>query len=183
MTFVSWLEANRDGAEYLVAVDGSMSADDLIIASGLPVMDMGGFSGTDPVPTLAQFEKLVAAGKVRYVLVGGGGFGGDVASAAGGSGPTAGTGGGTAGGGSARSRSRHCGRRHCGRRRHQWRCSGRRGQVRLDRGQRGRVGRGQRDGRTHLQVGRRGQRHVVRGAGGRRDQGTGIVVSGASARV
>jgi 4-amino-4-deoxy-L-arabinose transferase-like glycosyltransferase len=74
--FVAWLEAQRDGSEYLVAVDGSMSADDLIIASGLPVMDMGGFSGTDPVPTLAQFEHLVAQGKVRYVLVGGGGFGG-----------------------------------------------------------------------------------------------------------
>jgi 4-amino-4-deoxy-L-arabinose transferase-like glycosyltransferase len=99
-TFVSWLEANRDGAEYLVAVDGSMSADDLIIASGLPVMDMGGFSGTDPVPTLAQFQKLVAAGKVRYVLVGGGGFGGRGFGGSSG-GPTAGTGGGTAGGGTA----------------------------------------------------------------------------------
>jgi len=99
--FVSWLEANRDGAEYLVAVDGSMSADDLIIASGLPVMGMGGFSGTDPVPTLAQFEKLVAAGKVRYVLVGGGGFGGDGfgggGSGFGSGGPAVGTGGGTSG--------------------------------------------------------------------------------------
>jgi 4-amino-4-deoxy-L-arabinose transferase-like glycosyltransferase len=75
--FVAWLEANRDGAKYLVAVDGSMSADDLIIASGRPVMAMGGFSGGDPAPTLPQWENLVKDGQVRYVLVGGGGgFGG-----------------------------------------------------------------------------------------------------------
>jgi 4-amino-4-deoxy-L-arabinose transferase-like glycosyltransferase len=76
-SFVKWLEANRNGAKYLVAVDGSMSADDLIIASGKPVLDLGGFSGNDPYPTLAQFEHLVTQGKVRYVLVSsGGGFGG-----------------------------------------------------------------------------------------------------------
>ena len=40
---------------------------------------MGGFSGSDPTPTLAQFKKLVAEGEVHYVLVsstGGGGPGG-----------------------------------------------------------------------------------------------------------
>lgn len=78
---VSWLEAHRDGATYLVAVDGSMSADNLIIASGKPVMAMGGFMGSDPAPTLTQFQQLVRAGKVCYVLVSSGrgsagGFGG-----------------------------------------------------------------------------------------------------------
>jgi 4-amino-4-deoxy-L-arabinose transferase-like glycosyltransferase len=72
---ISFLEARRGGAKYLVATDGSMSADNLIIASGKPVMAMGGFSGGDPAPTLAQFEKLVSEGEVHYVLVGGGGFG------------------------------------------------------------------------------------------------------------
>jgi 4-amino-4-deoxy-L-arabinose transferase-like glycosyltransferase len=67
--FVAWLEAHRHGATYLVAVDGATPAEDLIIASGQPVMAMGGFSGTDPAPTLAQFEQLVRAGAVRYVLV------------------------------------------------------------------------------------------------------------------
>ena len=39
-------------------------------------MAMGGFMGSDPAPTLDQFKALVAAGKVRYVLVSGaGGFG------------------------------------------------------------------------------------------------------------
>jgi hypothetical protein len=39
-------------------------------------MAIGGFNGTDPTPTLAQFEQYVAQGKVHYFIVGGGGFGG-----------------------------------------------------------------------------------------------------------
>jgi 4-amino-4-deoxy-L-arabinose transferase-like glycosyltransferase len=74
---VSYLEAHRGNAEYLVAAFGSQSSAPIIIASGEPVITIGGFNGADPAPTLAQFEALVAAGKVRYVLVsGGGGFGG-----------------------------------------------------------------------------------------------------------
>ena len=38
-------------------------------------MAMGGFTGSDPAPTLAQFKELVAEGKVRFVLVSGGGGG------------------------------------------------------------------------------------------------------------
>ena len=39
-------------------------------------MAMGGFTGSDPWPTLSAFKHLVATGAVRYVLVGGGGLGG-----------------------------------------------------------------------------------------------------------
>jgi 4-amino-4-deoxy-L-arabinose transferase-like glycosyltransferase len=75
---ISYLEAHRNGAEYLVAAFSSNASDSIIIASGQPVITIGGFNGADPAPTLAQFEKLVALGKVRYVLVdsGGGGPGG-----------------------------------------------------------------------------------------------------------
>ena len=38
-------------------------------------MPIGGFNGSDPSPTLAQFKALVAAGKIHY-FIGGGGFGG-----------------------------------------------------------------------------------------------------------
>jgi len=39
-------------------------------------MAIGGFNGTDPAPTLAQFEKYVAEGKIHYFIAsGGGGFG------------------------------------------------------------------------------------------------------------
>ena len=38
------------------------------LASGEPVMAIGGFNGTDPAPTLAQFEQYVAAGKIHYFI-------------------------------------------------------------------------------------------------------------------
>jgi hypothetical protein len=39
-------------------------------------MAIGGFSGSDPTPTLAQFEKLVASHEIHYYVAGGGGAGG-----------------------------------------------------------------------------------------------------------
>lgn len=39
-------------------------------------MAMGGFTGSDPAPTLAQFEAWVRAGDVTYYLASGGGAGG-----------------------------------------------------------------------------------------------------------
>jgi len=84
---IAYLEAHRDGATWLVAVRGSDSAAAIILRSGgIPVMAMGGFSGTDPAPTLAQLQQYVAEGKLHYVLIGGaggiGGFGGGAAGTA-----------------------------------------------------------------------------------------------------
>jgi hypothetical protein len=75
---IAYLEAHRDGATWLVAVQGSSAAATIILETGgIPVMAMGGFRGTDPAPTLAQLEQYVKQGKLHYVLAGGGGgFGG-----------------------------------------------------------------------------------------------------------
>lgn len=73
---VAYLEANQGDATYLVAAFSSMSSSSIIIESGKPVITIGGFSGSDPAPTLEQFTELVRTGQVRYVLVGGGGPGG-----------------------------------------------------------------------------------------------------------
>ena len=43
-------------------------------------MAVGGFNGTDPAPTLAQFQALVAAGKIHYFVGGGTAMGGRGAS-------------------------------------------------------------------------------------------------------
>jgi 4-amino-4-deoxy-L-arabinose transferase-like glycosyltransferase len=51
------------------------------LASGEPVMAIGGFNGTDPAPTLAQFETDVSEGKIHYFIADGGGFGGPGGSA------------------------------------------------------------------------------------------------------
>jgi 4-amino-4-deoxy-L-arabinose transferase-like glycosyltransferase len=56
---------------------GSSTAATLELASGTAVMAIGGFTGSDPAPTLARFEQLVAAGKISYFIgSGGGGAGG-----------------------------------------------------------------------------------------------------------
>jgi 4-amino-4-deoxy-L-arabinose transferase-like glycosyltransferase len=73
---IAYLLANRHEATWIVATTSANAAGSIQLASGEPVMAMGGFSGSDPAPTLAQFKALVASGQLRYVLVNGGGFGG-----------------------------------------------------------------------------------------------------------
>ena len=60
----------------MAATTGSNSASGYQLATDDPVMAIGGFNGTDPAPTLAEFQKYVAAGKIHYYISGGGGFGG-----------------------------------------------------------------------------------------------------------
>ena len=71
------------GYRWAAATIGAESAAPLQLASGKPVMAIGGFNGTDATPTLAQFERLVAAGEIHYFV------GANQASFGGGSGPAA----------------------------------------------------------------------------------------------
>ncbi len=79
---IDYLVANRGSATWLVAVSGSGSAAPIQLATGLPVMAMGGFSGGDDAPTLEAFRGYVESGALRFVILGqgrggfGGGFGG-----------------------------------------------------------------------------------------------------------
>ena len=68
-----YLVANRGSARWIVAVTSANQAGSIELATGLPVMAMGGFSGTDPAPTLAQLQADIASGELRFVIVGGGG--------------------------------------------------------------------------------------------------------------
>jgi len=62
---------------WAATVEGSGSAATLELASGgKAVMAMGGFTGSDPAPTLAEFEKWVTDGDITYYLAGGGMGGG-----------------------------------------------------------------------------------------------------------
>jgi hypothetical protein len=60
-------------------------------------MAIGGFNGTDPAPTLAQFEAYVRAGEIHY-YISSGGFGGGGGGGFGGGGGGGGFGGGAGGG-------------------------------------------------------------------------------------
>jgi 4-amino-4-deoxy-L-arabinose transferase-like glycosyltransferase len=62
--------------KWAAASVGSQQAAALELATGKAVIAIGGFNGGDNAPTLAQFEKWVAEGKVRYFLAGGGMRGG-----------------------------------------------------------------------------------------------------------
>ena len=73
---VRYLERHQGSATYLVAGNGSQAAAPFILDSGKAVIAMGGFGGTDPAPTLSEFEHLVATGKVHYVYVSSGAGGG-----------------------------------------------------------------------------------------------------------
>jgi 4-amino-4-deoxy-L-arabinose transferase-like glycosyltransferase len=71
------LKANASQYTWVAATVNSNSAAGYQLASDDPVMAVGGFNGTDPAPTLAQFEQYVSEGKIHYFIAGGGGgFGG-----------------------------------------------------------------------------------------------------------
>ena len=72
---VAYLLANRGTATWVAAVTSSTSAAQLEIAAGAPVMAMGGFTGSDPAPTVAELQAYVSSGQLRYVIVGGQGGG------------------------------------------------------------------------------------------------------------
>ena len=65
-----------DSGDYtwVAAAVGSNRAAGLQLATELPVMAVGGFNGSDPSPTLAQFQGYVAQGRIHW-FVAGGGFG------------------------------------------------------------------------------------------------------------
>ncbi|MEV5280701.1 glycosyltransferase family 39 protein [Streptomyces sp. NPDC052811] len=66
----------KDAARYTwpAAAIGSQNAASYQLATQEPVMAVGGFNGSDPSPTLAQFKKYVADGKIHYFIASGGGM-------------------------------------------------------------------------------------------------------------
>ncbi|WP_029108168.1 glycosyltransferase family 39 protein [Mycobacterium sp. URHD0025] len=61
------LIAGADG-RWAAASVGSMMVSDLELKTGESLMAIGGFTGSDNSPTLAQFQQYVADGQVRYFL-------------------------------------------------------------------------------------------------------------------
>ena len=78
------LETDASSYTWVAAAVGSNSAAGYQLATQEPVMAIGGFNGSDPSPTLAQFQQWVSQGKIHYFIAQGGGFG-----AGGGGGPSA----------------------------------------------------------------------------------------------
>ncbi|MET0898561.1 MAG: glycosyltransferase family 39 protein [Mycobacterium sp.] len=80
------LQAGAPGYTWVAAAVGSNNAAGYQLSTGLPVMAVGGYNGTDPAPTLETFQELVAAGRIHYFMdstmlrmMGGGSSGSDAA--------------------------------------------------------------------------------------------------------
>ncbi|MEU7581877.1 glycosyltransferase family 39 protein [Streptomyces sp. NPDC041068] len=80
------LEADADDYTWSAAAIGSQNAASYQLATGDPVMAIGGFNGSDPSPTLAQFKQYVADGEIHYFIAGGMGGGGGMEGMGGGGG-------------------------------------------------------------------------------------------------
>ena len=69
---VAALQSDAGRYTWTAASVGANRAAGLQIASGEPVMAIGGFNGSDPTPTLTQFQRYVAQGRVHWFVAGGG---------------------------------------------------------------------------------------------------------------
>ena len=72
---VKLLETHSARYKWVLAVTGAEQAAGYQLATDLPVMAIGGFNGTDPAPTLVQFQAMVAKGEIHYFITSDGGGG------------------------------------------------------------------------------------------------------------
>ena len=64
------LSADAGDYTWAAAAVGSNNAAGYQLASGAPVMAVGGFNGTDPSPTLGEFKQFVADREIHYFIRG-----------------------------------------------------------------------------------------------------------------
>ncbi|MBT2526642.1 glycosyltransferase family 39 protein [Streptomyces sp. ISL-99] len=67
------LRADAEEYTWAAAAIGSQNAASYQLATGKPVMAIGGFNGSDPSPTLTQFKAYVQKGEIHYFIAGGNG--------------------------------------------------------------------------------------------------------------
>ncbi|MDO8392627.1 MAG: glycosyltransferase family 39 protein [Actinomycetota bacterium] len=68
---VQFLKDGQDGFTWALATIGANNAAGYQLATGDPVMAIGGFNGTDQWPTLEAFQQMVADGEIHYYAAGG----------------------------------------------------------------------------------------------------------------
>ena len=73
---MAFLTSHYHDERFYLATLSSQQAAPIIIATGKPVMAMGGFAGTDPILTPESLSQMVQQKELRFVLIGAGGRGG-----------------------------------------------------------------------------------------------------------
>ncbi len=76
------LEKDASDYTWIAVTVGANNAAGYQLATGDPVMAIGGFNGTDPWPTLAAFERLVGEHAIHYFIAAGSGGGPGVGGSA-----------------------------------------------------------------------------------------------------
>jgi 4-amino-4-deoxy-L-arabinose transferase-like glycosyltransferase len=71
---ISYLKQHQGGATWIVAVTSAGESASIQLASGRPVMAMGGFMGSDPALNVDQLKAIISSGKLRYLLLAGQGL-------------------------------------------------------------------------------------------------------------
>jgi 4-amino-4-deoxy-L-arabinose transferase-like glycosyltransferase len=69
---IDFLRSNHRSEAYLAASVNARQAAPIIIATGQPVVALGGFTGRYPILTVEAFARLVEDERLRFVLVGDG---------------------------------------------------------------------------------------------------------------
>ena len=64
------LNENASDFTWVAAGIGSQTAAGYQLSTGNPVMPVGGFNGSDPSPTLEQFQQYVAQGQIHWFIAG-----------------------------------------------------------------------------------------------------------------
>ncbi len=67
---------SKSTTTWAAATSGATTAAELELASGQSVIAIGGWDGSDPAPTLTQFQQWVTEGRIHYFISGGGMGGG-----------------------------------------------------------------------------------------------------------
>ena len=68
---LTYVTTHENSDTYLLAANSSMEASAFILATGQPVLTMGGFNGADPVVDVDDISQMVDAGELMYVADGG----------------------------------------------------------------------------------------------------------------
>jgi 4-amino-4-deoxy-L-arabinose transferase-like glycosyltransferase len=66
---VAYLQEHQGDAKYLVAVQTTSASVPLILATGEPIVTIGGYKSRDPYPTVERLQSMVSAGDLHYVLI------------------------------------------------------------------------------------------------------------------
>ncbi len=66
---IGFLLKSRDGEKWILATPSAQTASPIILATGEPVMALGGFSGGDQILTVAELEVRIDHGVVRFFLL------------------------------------------------------------------------------------------------------------------